>query len=430
MMWLVHNENLDLYLLVGAAAVFTVLGATGVTGLGVLSSMTMGTLAALAASQVRTRRHLAELTVVRRADSVLLRHDFPDDLGARRSTARDFLYVGVSMYRTLPGLRNELPRMIREGVRVRVLLVDPTDDLVMRDAASRLADVRNREHLAGRIRAALSELESLRAEVGPGLEIRVSSMLSAVGINLIDDGTPRGLIVVQHYEHRSAAEPSPIMRLTIDDGYWYQHFAREAERMWDGAAVWPLNQYTRRPRLAHPSFVDDFDDEVRARLRGARQLLITGVARNNFITSWYEDLESCLRGGAAVRFVLVEPGSAAVGVASERYYAVRSVDDLAQRIRQSLRGLDHLKRSTGGNLQVALTRYPLAFGMVAVDATAEESVPSSALFLEYFNYQVAGQPKFVLQPHDGRAFAQFLDEAELLWSSATPYPLDAQAADV
>jgi hypothetical protein len=424
---LIHSDNLDLYLLVSAAAVFTVLGATGVTGLGVLSSMTMGALAALAYSQVRTRRHLAELTAWRRTKSaVVLGDKFPEDLIARRAAAREFLFVGVSMYRTLPGLRDELPRMLREGSRVRVLLVDPTDDALMRDAATRLAWLRDSEHLAGRIRSSLSELESLQTEVGSGLEVRVSSVVPAVGINLIDADSPGGVIVVQHYEYRAAGEPSPIMRLTIDDGYWYQHFAREAERMWTHGTDWPPDPDTRHLGFAHPAFVEDFDEEMGSRLSTARQLLITGVARNTLITSRYEQLERCLRRGAAVRFLLVDPNSAAVNVAADRYYAVRSVEDLSQRIRQSLRSLSHLKQSTGGDLRVGLTSYPLAFGTVAVDATGEAVGPGSTLFLEYFNYQVAGQPKFVLLPHDGRAFEQFLGEAELLWAGATPYPLDAQ----
>ena len=52
-----------------------------------------------------------------------------------------------------------------------------------------------------------------------------------MGLNVIDVGSPNGLIVLQHYEHRSIAESAPAFSLRPADGFWYEHFAAEAERL-------------------------------------------------------------------------------------------------------------------------------------------------------------------------------------------------------
>ena len=56
---LVTDENLDLYVLAGAALTFTVLGFTGVSNVSVLTSAVLVLLATLALSRIRSRRHVA-----------------------------------------------------------------------------------------------------------------------------------------------------------------------------------------------------------------------------------------------------------------------------------------------------------------------------------------------------------------------------------
>jgi hypothetical protein len=60
-----------------------------------------------------------------------------------------------------------------------------------------------------------------------------------MGLNVIDVGSPNGLIVLQHYEHRSIAESAPAFSLRPADGFWYEHFAAEAERLWQDGTPWP-----------------------------------------------------------------------------------------------------------------------------------------------------------------------------------------------
>ncbi|WP_410652552.1 hypothetical protein [Amycolatopsis sp. cmx-4-54] len=161
-------------------------------------------------------------------------------------------------------------------------------------------------------------------------------------------------------------------------------------------------------------FSEDFGPALAEAIDDTSELLVTGMARNTLVNNSYGRLEERLRAGAKIRFVLIDPRSPAIGTAASRYYAVRSPESARERVLHTLLVLAELHRSTGGDLTVRLVAHPVATGVIAT---------GSALFAEYYTYQAAGEPKFVLQPSDGAAYRTFLDEAEALWNSATPHDL-------
>ena len=245
----------------------------------------------------------------------------------------------------------------------------------------------------------------------------MASFIPQMGINVIDVGSPTGLIVLQHYEHRPVRESVPIISLRPADGFWYEHFAAEAERLWKDATTWPLTPAAALRRSARPLFKEEFGPELELGMSKARELLITGVTRNTLITGKYTKFEDWLKNGCRIRVLLIDPSSDAVVVASERYYAERSPDTTRERIRHTLRLLAELKRSTAGDLSVRLTSHPLAIGIISVDGTPGNRTEDSALFAEYYTYQAPGEPKFILQPTDGRWFENLYQEAEALWAA-------------
>jgi hypothetical protein len=82
----VSDEYLDLYVLCLVALVFTVLGFVGVARSAALASVTLALLALIAFSQIRSRRHVADIARVQHYDplSVFLAK-FPEDLDSRRA---------------------------------------------------------------------------------------------------------------------------------------------------------------------------------------------------------------------------------------------------------------------------------------------------------------------------------------------------------
>jgi hypothetical protein len=413
----VGDENLDLYILAGAALTFTVLGFTGVSSVSVLTSAVLALLATLALSQIRSRRHVAAIAAGQRADPLaLFQEALPPELDSLRSAAASYLFIGESMARLVQTSLDDVRRLIREGGNVRVLLLDPDDPELMR-----VADRTGERLLEGRIRNTLNELAGLRGGNGHGpLEIRVCSFVPRMSVNAFNLGEPGGVMFIQHYEYRPAGDSVPVFRLDGKDGFWYQHFAAEAARMWDNGIPWPPALGTQLARAPRPLFAQNFGPELDASLPCARELLITGVTRNGFVNAHYSQLEELLSAGCRIRFVLTDPDSDAITIAADRYYAERSSDSASERTRHTLRLLTGLINSADGAISVRLSSHPLTTGIIAVDTTAMTA--ASAVFAECYSYQARGDgPKFVLQPADGHWFTHFTAEAEKLWDNGQPY---------
>ncbi len=240
-----------------------------------------------------------------------------------------------------------LRRVLGSGGKIRVLLVDPADDALVRATSEHRPHGITADRLKRRIEATLDELAALRDAIGGDLEIRVAPFIPQMGINAVDVGSPDGLIVLQHYQHRPVGESAPIFTLRPADGFWYEHFAAAAERPWADGIPWPLAAAAALRRSARPLFTEEFGPELELAMSQARELLITGVTRNALIISKYGKVEDWLRSGCRIRILLIEPSSDAIGVAAERYYAERSPDSTRERIRHTLRLQAELKRSTG-----------------------------------------------------------------------------------
>ena len=415
----VGDENLDLYFLASVGLVFTVLGVTGISDVKTLASAVLALLAILAFSQIKSRK-LTQRMSRARAGGVALRAEFPQDLIDRRAAASDILLIGRTMTRTVQGLRTDLPAVLKAGGRVRVLVLDPTDEPLMATADRHRPHPQGVEHLRRKIRSTLDDLTMLRERHGGRLEVRVLSSIPSAGYNCLDVQKPNGVVCVQHYEFHPEGEAGPIMVLSKDDAPWYRHFSAEAERLWESGADWPLTAQARSERAPRPAFSEEFGPELADVLDSAAEVLITGVARNALLNSQFGKVEARLRKGQVVRFLLVDPSSPAVDVLAERYYAERSADTARERIRGSLRLLGELKRLTGGDLSVRLTSHPLSTGVIAVGGEGEHA----AVYAEYYTYQALGEPKFVLHPKDGFGFRSLTGEVEALWAAAKPHALD------
>ena len=420
---IVSDEYLDLYILAGAALTFTVLGFVGVADIKVLASATIALLAVLAYSQIQSRRHVADIAKDYRSDPLsIFQTEFPDDLDKRRVSASNILLIGMSLGRTVRG--GWLRQILRSGGKIRVLVLDPTNELLVRAASEHKLHSLTTARLTQRIQTTLDELAEVEDAADGNVEVRVASFIPHIGIDAYDINAPEGIIVVQHYEHKPVGESAPIFTLKPTDGAWYKHFAAEAERMWEDGTPWPLSPTEALRRSARLPFEEEFGPQLELTMGKARELLITGFTRNGLINSKYNKVEDWLKNGCHIRILLVEPSSEAVVAAAGRYYAERSPDTARERIRQSLRLLAELKRSTSGDLSVRLTPHPLAMGVIAVDGNPDTRSEASALFVEYYLYRAPGvEPKFVLQPADDRWFDSLYQEAEALWADAGEYKL-------
>lgn len=410
----ITDENLDLYALGAAALVFTVLGITGITDIKTTSAVVVALLALLAFSQIKSRRLIEQIRNQSRGGAAaLFSSEFPPEVVARRAKAHDLLLIGHAMTRTVHNMRSDMATILAAGGRIRVLILDPTDEPLMQTADLRLAKSLGPAKLRAGIERTLEDLTALRGRVGGRLEIRVSSTIPSAGVTGIDLDTRHGIVCLWHYEYRSVGESAPVFVLEPRDGAWYHHFVAEAERLWTAGTEWPLSPEARTARTPRPVFSDEFGPELDEAIENTADLLVTGVSRNIFVNNHYRRLERKLLAGQRVRFVLVEPDSPAVAMAAERYYPERKTESNRERVEHTLRLLAELKATTGGGLSVRLTTHLISMFQIVTD---------TAVFAEYYIYKDMAKPKFVLAA-DNDACRHFRAEAENLWEHAQPHEL-------
>lgn len=426
----IADEDLDLYILAAAAFVFTILGVFQIAGVGELASSILALLAVLATSQIRSRRQLSNIERVTQAVPLaILAADLPAGFVERRSEAATLFLAAVSLCGPSGSAAlADLRRVLRRGGSAQVLLLDPGDTGALAAVSQGDARAVGPARLGRGIQATLDELTDLGNEAPGRLIVRVASIPPAMSFTAINLGTPDAVIALQLPGHRPSGESGPVITLTPSDGFWFGHFAAEADKMWADGTRWPPSAGHMLARTPRPALLDSFGPEFHQALSRASRLLVTGVARNAFVTINYAKLEELLRTGCEMRFLLVDPDSAAVAAAASRYYAERSEDRVVERIRQTVRLLSELRRSTSAVITLRFTSHPLAMGVIAVDGPPGQPSESSALFAEMYPYRAPVEPKLLLQPADTRWYQHFVAESEELWANATEFPLaDASA---
>lgn len=229
------TNDLDLVILVGAAILLTVLGILGMKD-DFLNPAIVALLGALAFSQLKSRDQVADVTATwHRSRTDLFLWNFPPEYKeAQRTVSHSYFFAGTTMNRTLPLMKDNIIRILRNDGRVRILLPDPNSkplmEMIARTRPTRCADMIQKD-----IEYALASAKALRLPEKGQLEIRTVQFLPGIGINAMDLKHPSESIMVQVYEfaHNEQSERAPIFYLTAADGKWFSHFAAQIERLWD-----------------------------------------------------------------------------------------------------------------------------------------------------------------------------------------------------
>jgi hypothetical protein len=236
--WRALLADLDLYALIIAGVLFSILGVSGIADVKDLSSVTLAGLTLLAFSQARTRRLALRSPQGGQLGSVLLT-DFPADLYVRRAGERaSYIFVGFSGSRTIGTGRHDFQSMLDRGARLRFLLLDLEDEAVLRAATMSGATDRTPERTRERIRGALNELGELNARNQDALQVRLLPFPPSIGVNGFGLERADGVLFVQQQISSAVGERSPIFRVDASDGYWHRHFTAEVERLWSKGRAW------------------------------------------------------------------------------------------------------------------------------------------------------------------------------------------------
>lgn len=238
--WRALLADLDLYALIIAGILFTILGVSGIADVKDLSSVTLAGLTLLAFSQARTRRVALRSPHGGNLGSVFLT-DFPAGLYERRASEKSsYVFVGISGSRTIGTGRQDFQSMLDRGARLRFLLLDFEDAAGLQAATVTGATSRSPERNRDRLRGALDELGELVLLHQDALQVRLLPFPPTIGVNGFGLGRADGVLFVQQPIASPAGERSPIFRVDASDGYCYRHFAAEVERLWSKGRVWQV----------------------------------------------------------------------------------------------------------------------------------------------------------------------------------------------
>ena len=184
---------------------------------------------------------LSPAQVLVHAPRPAFREAFGPELGQSMDSASDLLITGVARNTLLTSSYNKFETWLRDGHRIRFLLIDPSCDPAVSHAAERYYAERSPDILRERIKHSLKLLDELQRSTGGALSVRLTSQPLAIGIIATDSTpdlrSPASAIFAEYYTYQAVGEPK--FTLTAADAQWYENVLGEAEALWANATKHP-----------------------------------------------------------------------------------------------------------------------------------------------------------------------------------------------
>ncbi|NUM46261.1 MAG: hypothetical protein HUU38_16280 [Anaerolineales bacterium] len=233
-----QGENIDLYLTILAAFVFVILNLAGLTPDTVLAPLTLSVLALLAVTNL-VNRHRMEGWMAQKDHTLddFFREEFPASYKTDFENATEVWLVGVSLNRTVKSQYLKLEQKLKQGHRVRVLLVHPQGP-ALEMAVERGYTRRDVEMKRQEIISVLNLLDDLRAVAPDRLEVRTIQHPLNYGAMTANPDATNGALYLEHYCFRVTTESIPRYVLRTTDGRWYDFFKTELRTLWEAGDVW------------------------------------------------------------------------------------------------------------------------------------------------------------------------------------------------
>ena len=232
------GENIDQYITVFAALVLTVLNLFGLAVQTYLAPFTLAVLALLAINGLGNRYKMDEILKQKSAsiDNFFV-ENFPDTYENDFENSSVLWLFGVSLRRTIQGKYEILEKKLKQGHKLRVLLINPNGTGVEMAVARNYAD-RTVEPKQTEISYILKLLCVLQKTAPHNVEIRVTNFPLAYGAMVINPDTVTGKLYIEHYGYRVSTDSIPRYVLKISDGKWYEFHKRELEALWSDGIEW------------------------------------------------------------------------------------------------------------------------------------------------------------------------------------------------
>lgn len=234
-----QGENIDLYLTLAIALLLAGLNLFGI-GQSMLGSITLAVLALLAFSSLVNRRKLEETVEKLGRDQHVLLERFPPEREEHIKAAKELWLIGLTLNKTISTYYPILLENLKQGDRVRVLIVNPKSkyvDIIAKRKFSRdtADDVQNTQHLT--LRKLDSLLQTLTPATQQNLEVRLTEYPPFFGAIAVDPDSIEGVIYIEHYSYQ-IDDDLPKLEFRPNDTRWFQFYKQQMMKMWEDGMLW------------------------------------------------------------------------------------------------------------------------------------------------------------------------------------------------
>jgi hypothetical protein len=236
------GKNLDIYINIILAGVFTILGILGIVEINVISSAILAILTLLLTSLWVNRRDSlkiqAVISKIERPDS--LPEKFLDnryetsELAQGLRNSHKVFFWGLDFATLIPALSTEIQQCLTSGLEVRSLLVEP--DSKAGEMAILARPEQTADEFNDAIKRNIDHLSRLSNHAMPGkLDFRTIDYYPAFNITAFDPHAPGGWMLVRIASFR---QRFPTFRLTrAKDEKWFNYFLNQFEAIWQEAKI-------------------------------------------------------------------------------------------------------------------------------------------------------------------------------------------------
>lgn len=179
-----------------------------------------------------------------------------------------------------------------------------------------------------------------------------------------------------------------------------------------------------RERLASPNIkskgtgvvlLQEYPSQFQTDLENAKEVWLIGVSLGNTVNEQYSLLESKIKQGKSIRFLLRDPNGETFWLVSRHSYTPIDPEQVKAKILLTLSRLCKLKETAPRNVEIRVLDHHFSLGMCVLDP----GLPSGKIYLEYYPFKLAksGQPKLAISPSDEYWYAFYKNQLEVLWES-------------
>ena len=163
------------------------------------------------------------------------RSQFPP-FANRVKDAREIYIMGISLQGMVGYHASIFLEKVREGAKIRFLVMDPTSQSVETTARG-LYKANDPAVLRRDIQSTIGRITEMRELDGSAVELRLTNYVPSCGIVLVDPDKDSGVIIVELYPYLVSAASRAHFELTPADGRWYKYFRDQFESVWKNAKV-------------------------------------------------------------------------------------------------------------------------------------------------------------------------------------------------